>query len=205
MPDTTAGDAGTGYPTAYPSNYVPKITLKGWEVRGGPPDGPARAIAQPGAAHALILLHGQHGARGCRSKTLIPGADPCFPNTPGTVTVQLAALFMIFLLITVAWDVLVGVLTFLNNVLRGRKASWLARVKEELLALGVVSLVLLFLEVRGGPAGPASHGTNDHGRAVLLRSTSNPRTEIKDERRVYVMQPVRHACLSAQKHRQPGH
>lgn len=40
-----------------------------------------------------------------------------------------------------------GILTFLNNILRGRKANWLARVKEELLALGVVSLVLLFLEV----------------------------------------------------------
>jgi hypothetical protein len=40
-----------------------------------------------------------------------------------------------------------GLLTFLNNILRGRKANWLARVKEELLALGVVSLVLLFVEV----------------------------------------------------------
>ena len=57
-------------------------------------------------------------------------------------------LFAIFLLITIAWDVLVGVLTFLNNILRGRKANWLSRVKEELLALGVVSLVLLFVEVR---------------------------------------------------------
>lgn len=50
--------------------------------------------------------------------------------------------------ITVSWETIVGVLTFLNNVLRGRKADWLSRVKEELLALGVVSLVLLFLEVR---------------------------------------------------------
>ncbi|KAG2436267.1 hypothetical protein HXX76_006578 [Chlamydomonas incerta] len=59
---------------------------------------------------------------------------------------ELTALFFIFLLITLAWDLLVGILTFLNNILRGRKANWLARVKEELLALGVVSLVLLFVE-----------------------------------------------------------
>lgn len=70
---------------------------------------------------------------------------------------ELGALFLVFLFITLSWEVLVGVLTFLNNILRGRKASWLSRVKEELLALGVVSLVLLFVEVRaarrlgGGP------------------------------------------------------
>lgn len=61
--------------------------------------------------------------------------------------VQLCAIFLIFMGITVSWEGLVGLLTFLNNVLRGRKADWLHRVKEELLALGVVSLVLLFLEV----------------------------------------------------------
>lgn len=51
-----------------------------------------------------------------------------------------------------------GILTFLNNILRGRKANWLARVKEELLALGVVSLVLLFVEVRW--CFPWGQGTN---------------------------------------------
>lgn len=48
-----------------------------------------------------------------------------------------------------------GLLTFLNNILRGRKANWLSRVKEELLALGVVSLVLLFLKVRQGHLQPS--------------------------------------------------
>ncbi|GFR49878.1 hypothetical protein Agub_g11982, partial [Astrephomene gubernaculifera] len=59
---------------------------------------------------------------------------------------ELTALFLVFLIITLFWDLLVGVLTFVNNILRGRKANWLSRVKEELLALGVVTLVLLFIE-----------------------------------------------------------
>ena len=75
---------------------------------------------------------------------------------------ELGALFLVFLFITVTWELLVGVLTFLNNILRGRKANWLSRVKEELLALGVVSLVLLFVEVRGCGRSPDAAMRNVH-------------------------------------------
>ncbi|KAG2499750.1 hypothetical protein HYH03_002682 [Edaphochlamys debaryana] len=71
---------------------------------------------------------------------------PSVSDYPSLDGWELSALFLIFLGITICWDALLGLLTFLNNILRGRKANWLTRVKEELLALGVVSLVLLFIE-----------------------------------------------------------
>jgi hypothetical protein len=67
---------------------------------------------------------------------------------PVLVGLEVSILFLIFLTVSIVWECLMGVLTFLNNVFRGRKATWLTRVKEELLALGVVSLFLLFVQVR---------------------------------------------------------
>lgn len=60
---------------------------------------------------------------------------------------EVSVLFLIFVGITLSWELLLGVLTFINNVVRGKRANWLDRVKEEVLALGVVSLVLLFIQV----------------------------------------------------------
>ncbi len=62
---------------------------------------------------------------------------------------EASVLFLIFVAITLSWECLLGILTFVNNILRGKRAHWLDRVKEEVLALGVVSLVLLFLQVSG--------------------------------------------------------
>ncbi|KAG2449216.1 hypothetical protein HYH02_005963 [Chlamydomonas schloesseri] len=93
---------------------------------------------------------------------------------------ELTALFFIFLLITLAWDLLVGILTFLNNILRGRKANWLARVKEELLALGVVSLVLLFVEpTLQQICMPVGGSSSEDPNAPSLAPPAAPATEVQ--------------------------
>ena len=76
------------------------------------------------------------------------------PNLAGW---EASALFLCFMGITVTWELMVGTLTFLNNIIRGRKATWLHRVKEELLGLGIISLVLLFLDVSGCLLRPGHH------------------------------------------------
>lgn len=52
---------------------------------------------------------------------------------------EIPLLFLLFMLINVAWEVVVAGLVFINDILGGRKSMWLSRTKEELLGLGVVS------------------------------------------------------------------
>lgn len=59
---------------------------------------------------------------------------------------EISLLFLLFLAINLIWEVFLGSLVFINDVLGGRKSMWLSRTKEELLGLGVASLVLSFIE-----------------------------------------------------------
>lgn len=52
---------------------------------------------------------------------------------------EISLLFLLFLAITLGWELVVGCLVFVNDLLGGRKSLWLERTKEELLGLGVVS------------------------------------------------------------------
>lgn len=61
--------------------------------------------------------------------------------------VQVSVLFLFFLLISVCFDTLIGFLHWCNHKLGGPKPLWLEELQEELLDLGVISLVLVFVEV----------------------------------------------------------
>ena len=58
----------------------------------------------------------------------------------------LALLFAIFLAISLAWEFLLAIATFLDELISGRKSLWIQRIKDEVLGLGVISLVLILLE-----------------------------------------------------------
>lgn len=61
---------------------------------------------------------------------------------------QVSVLFLFFLLISVCFDTLIGFLHWCNYKLGGPKPLWVEKLQEELLDLGVISLVLVFVEVR---------------------------------------------------------
>lgn len=87
---------------------------------------------------------------------------------------EVSVLFLMFVGITVSWEALLGVLTFVNNLVRGKRASWLHRVKDEVLALGVVSLVLLFLQVRAGQWQGQGSERKANSHSCLARLPTEP-------------------------------
>ena len=60
---------------------------------------------------------------------------------------EISALFVLFMLISCAWQVFIAIITFLNSFYGGAKTIWLTRLKEEVLDVGVISLVLVFVNV----------------------------------------------------------
>lgn len=52
-----------------------------------------------------------------------------------------------FVLITIAWEYGIALMSFLSHLASGRRALWISRLKDEVLALGVVTLVLIALQV----------------------------------------------------------
>lgn len=66
---------------------------------------------------------------------------------------EVALLFLGFVLITLVWETSIALLGYLTYVYSGRRALWIRRLKDEVLALGVITLVLIVLEVRVGARG----------------------------------------------------
>lgn len=52
-----------------------------------------------------------------------------------------------FVLITMLWEYGIALLGFLSHLASGRRALWISRLKDEVLALGVITLVLVALQV----------------------------------------------------------
>lgn len=61
---------------------------------------------------------------------------------------QCAVLFILFVIITLAWEIGTALLAFATVLLSGRKALWLQRIKAEILALGLITLILSVISVR---------------------------------------------------------
>ncbi|KAG2445775.1 hypothetical protein HXX76_000379 [Chlamydomonas incerta] len=56
-----------------------------------------------------------------------------------------SCLFLLFMGISIAWQIFIALITFLNSFYGGAKTIWLTRLKEEVLDVGVISLVLVFV------------------------------------------------------------
>ncbi|MEW5311462.1 MAG: hypothetical protein WDW38_003176 [Sanguina aurantia] len=61
---------------------------------------------------------------------------------------EISVLFIGFLLILLVWESMLGLITFLGTYLSSASVSkvWIDRVKDEVLGVGVISLVLIFIE-----------------------------------------------------------
>ena len=67
-------------------------------------------------------------------------------------------MFIGFMLISMIWQAFIAIISFLNGLYGGAKTIWLTRLKEEVLDVGVLSLVLVFLKVPGRAGGAFSGG-----------------------------------------------
>ena len=55
---------------------------------------------------------------------------------------ETSVLFCFFVVITLLWEFITALLAFITVRQTGRKAIWISRLKNEVLALGVITLVL---------------------------------------------------------------
>lgn len=77
----------------------------------------------------------------------MPAGEPAVVEVYGW---EISALFLGFMLISIGWQVFVAIISFFNSLYGGAKTIWLSRLKDEVLDVGVISLVLVFLDVSGG-------------------------------------------------------
>lgn len=117
---------------------------------------------------------------GARSLLGGGGSSSTSSNTTGGTdalsTVQgwpTSTLFLGFVLITLAWEFLTAFLAFVSVRNTGRKAIWMSRLKNEVLALGVITLVLSAVQTRllsiciAGDAGESVETTCTQGNHNL--------------------------------------
>ncbi|KAL6764412.1 Mlo family-domain-containing protein [Haematococcus lacustris] len=102
----------------------------------------------------------------------------------GTAGYAISLLFLLFLVISIIWEVILGALAWLTSMWGASGLAsqlWLSKLKEELLSLGVISLVLAFIKTRlahicvplphpGGPASEASVKNFERVAGRLLAS-----------------------------------
>lgn len=88
---------------------------------------------------------------------------------------QCAVLFILFVIITLAWEIGTALLAFATVLLSGRKAIWLQRIKAEILALGLITLILSVISdplekicIPGEPHDAASVGICPPGEAPVF-------------------------------------